>query len=336
MKRNYDGAASFDINDNDSDPSPRYSRHNRRFTLHHAIRRPNSNRMAPLTEDMVGYIPEDNMHGTRCAGQVAATADNGVCVPGIAYNARIGGIRMLDGEITDLVEAKSVGFNPSHIDIYSASWGPEDDGRTVEGPGELTRKALEYGARRGRQNKGSIFIWASGNGGKHGDNCNCDGYAASIYTITVSSTTITQEVPWYSEKCASTFATTYSSGSSGQPKIYTTDLRGLCTGKHEGTSASAPFAAGIVALTLEANPELTWRDVQHVIVNSATKANLQSSDWRQNGAGRWYSHRFGYGFLNAGKMVETARKWKNVGKQQTFTKTVIGRSHHHDHLRTWI
>ena len=150
MKRNYDPGASFDINDNDADPSPRYSRHNRRFSLHHAIRRPNSNRMAPLTEDMVGYIPEDNMHGTRCAGQVAATADNGVCVPGIAYNAKIGGIRMLDGEITDLVEAKSVGFNPSHIDIYSASWGPEDDGRTVEGPGELTRKALQYGADHGR------------------------------------------------------------------------------------------------------------------------------------------------------------------------------------------
>ena len=98
------------------------------------------------------------MHGTRCAGQIAASADNGVCVPGIAFNSRIGGIRMLDGEITDLVEAKSVGFNPSHVDIYSASWGPEDDGRTVEGPGELTQKALKYGALYGRQ---LGYIWST-------------------------------------------------------------------------------------------------------------------------------------------------------------------------------
>ena len=33
-----------------------------------------------------------------------------------------------------------------------------------------------------------------------------------------------------------------------------------------GTSAAAPLAAGIVALMLEAAPQLTWRDVQHVVV----------------------------------------------------------------------
>ena len=82
--------------------------------------------------------------------QVAATADNGLCVPGIAFNAKIGGIRMLDGDVTDLVEAKSVGYNPDHIDIYSASWGPDDDGRTVDGPAELTLKAFKYGIENGR------------------------------------------------------------------------------------------------------------------------------------------------------------------------------------------
>ena len=56
------------------------------------------------------YRKEINRHGTRCAGEVAAGANNGICVPGIAYNAKIGGIRMLDGDVTDLVEAKSIGF----------------------------------------------------------------------------------------------------------------------------------------------------------------------------------------------------------------------------------
>lgn len=54
---------------------------------------------------------------------------------------------MLDGDVTDMVEAKSVSFNPQHIHIYSASWGPDDDGKTVDGPAPLTRQAFENGVR---------------------------------------------------------------------------------------------------------------------------------------------------------------------------------------------
>lgn len=52
---------------------------------------------------------------------------------------------MLDGTVNDAVEAKALGLNPDHIDIYSASWGPEDDGKTVDGPGPLARRAFIYG-----------------------------------------------------------------------------------------------------------------------------------------------------------------------------------------------
>lgn len=52
---------------------------------------------------------------------------------------------MLDGIVNDAVEAKALGLNPEHIDIYSASWGPEDDGKTVDGPGPLARRAFIYG-----------------------------------------------------------------------------------------------------------------------------------------------------------------------------------------------
>ena len=43
------------------------------------------------------------------------------------------------------MEAKAISFNRNHIDIYSASWGPDDDGRTVDGPGPLAKLALEQG-----------------------------------------------------------------------------------------------------------------------------------------------------------------------------------------------
>ena len=64
---------------------------------------------------------------------------------GVAFNAKVGGVRILDGSILDALEAKAISFNRNHIDIYSASWGPDDDGRTVDGPGPLAKLALEQG-----------------------------------------------------------------------------------------------------------------------------------------------------------------------------------------------
>ena len=218
---NYDPEASYDVNQNDADPTPRY--------------------------DLI----DSNRHGTRCAGEVSASANNSICGVGIAYDSRIGGVRMLDGDVTDAVEAKSLSLNNQHIDIYSASWGPDDDGKTVDGPGNLASRAFITGVANGRNGKGSIFVWASGNGGRDHDNCNCDGYTNSIWTLSVSSATENGLIPWYSEACSSTMATTYSSGSSGERKVITTDLHNGCTSSHTGTSASAPMAAGVIALLLE-------------------------------------------------------------------------------------
>ncbi|KAG6923277.1 furin, paired basic amino acid cleaving enzyme, partial [Chelydra serpentina] len=255
-------------------------------------------------------------HGTRCAGEVAAVANNGICGVGVAYNARIGGVRMLDGEVTDAVEARSLGLNPNHIHIYSASWGPEDDGKTVDGPARLAEEAFFRGVSQGRGGLGSIFVWASGNGGREHDSCNCDGYTNSIYTLSISSTTQYGNVPWYSEACSSTLATTYSSGNQNEKQIVTTDLRQKCTESHTGTSASAPLAAGIIALTLEANKNLTWRDMQHLVVRTSKPAHLNTNDWATNGVGRKVSHSYGYGLLDAGAMVTLARNWTTVGPQR--------------------
>ncbi|KAK8760889.1 hypothetical protein V5799_027843 [Amblyomma americanum] len=126
---------------------------------------------------------------------------------------------MLDGDVTDVVEARSLELNNQHIHVYSASWGPDDDGKTVDGPGELATRAFREGIERGRGGLGSIFVWASGNGGRERDNCNCDGYTNAIWTLSISSATENGLVPWYSEACSSTLATTYSSGSTGERQI---------------------------------------------------------------------------------------------------------------------
>jgi len=322
LSENYDELASFDINDNDADPMPSYNQHNRAINFA-SDKSYKVNSATKLTEQVIGYQKELNRHGTRCAGEVAATANNSVCVPGIAYRARVGGIRMLDGDVTDLVEAKSIGWRPDHVDIYSASWGPDDDGQTVDGPATLARAAFRRGAETGRNGLGSIFVWASGNGGKFSDNCNCDGYTNSIYTVSISSTSQNERIPWYSEACASTLASTYSSGDQQERQIVTTDLHNICTQSHTGTSASAPIAAAILALALEANPALGWRDMQHLLVRTSRKRLLHADDWRQNSLGRDYSHRYGYGLIDAGALVELAHGWRPVPPQRNRTVTLL-------------
>ncbi|XP_040198430.1 neuroendocrine convertase 1 isoform X1 [Rana temporaria] len=295
---NYDPEASYDFNDNDKDPFPRYdiTNENKKSTRQYFRR-----------------------HGTRCAGEVAMVANNHKCGVGVAYNAKVGGIRMLDGVVTDAIEASSIGFNPQHVDIYSASWGPNDDGKTVEGPGRLAEKAFEYGIKQGRNGKGSIFVWASGNGGRQGDNCDCDGYTDSIYTISISSASQQGLSPWYAEKCSSTLATAYSSGDYTDQRIVSADLHNDCTETHTGTSASAPLAAGIFALALEQNPNLTWRDMQHLVVWTSEYDPLANNPgWKKNGAGLMVNSRFGFGLLNAKALVDLAdpKIWKTAPEKK--------------------
>ena len=64
---------------------------------------------------------------------------------------------------------------------------------------------------QGRNGKGSIFVWASGNGGDK-DDCNCDGYTNSIYTVSAGAATSYGAKPWYLEQCSSTLISTYGGG----------------------------------------------------------------------------------------------------------------------------
>ena len=56
------------------------------------------------------------------------------------------GVRMLDGQATDVLEGSSLSFQSEYIDIYSNCWGPKDDGKTFGKPGKLAQEALMQGA----------------------------------------------------------------------------------------------------------------------------------------------------------------------------------------------
>lgn len=89
---------------------------------------------------------------------------------------------------------------------------------------------------------------------------------------------------------------------------------------HTGTSASAPLAAGIIALALEANPSLTWRDTQHVVLRTANPIPLlNNAGWSTNGVGRRISNKFGYGLMDAEALVRLAKDWQTVPEQHMCT-----------------
>lgn len=154
----------------------------------------------------------DDHHGTRCAGQIAAGKNN-VCGVGLAYESKIAGVRILSGPISDADESAALNYGFQNVSIYSCSWGPPDNGEALEGPNYLISKAFINGINYGRGGKGSVYVFASGNGAHYGDQCNFDGYTNSIYSVTVSAVDYMGLHPYYSEPCAANMIVAYSSGS---------------------------------------------------------------------------------------------------------------------------
>jgi len=258
----------------------------------------------------------DDMHGTRCAGEIAAQADNNKCGVGIAYNSHIAGIRILSGPVSDVLEASALTYASDVNHIYSNSWGPPDDGETVEAPGPLTQLALKEGTTNGRDGLGSIFVFASGNGGMNGDNCAYDGYVSSIYTIGIGAIDRDLNAPNYQEWCTAQMAVAFSSNK--RDYIYTSDIRNGCTDKHGGTSAAAPIAAGVIALVLQVRPDLSWRDIQWLIATTSQPFQSDHIKWQMNGNGLLFHPLHGFGLIDAKAMVEVARYWIPVAEQERY------------------
>ncbi|KAL4218300.1 proprotein convertase subtilisin kexin type [Mactra antiquata] len=256
-------------------------------------------------------------NGTKIAGLVAASK-NSDCIVGVAYGATYGAIKILKdaNPPTDDMVADALEFNNDTIDIYSNSWGPKDDGVTIDakdGLGEKAKAAIKNGIENGRGGKGSIYLFSSGEGGDKDDDCNVNGYVSSEYTITIGSIDKKGSIGKHGETCASILAVTY--GGHSTSKLTTTDNNGTCSGEIYGAHAATPIAAGIIALVLEANPDLTWRDVQYLIVENAKQ--MQGSDYKKNGADYRVSLEHGFGLMDAKAMVAAAKTWAPVNEQLT-------------------
>ncbi|MGL4400766.1 MAG: S8 family serine peptidase [Luteolibacter sp.] len=291
LQGNYNTAIDYDYNGNDQDPTP-----------------------VDLVQDG---------HGTACAGVAAAIGGNGVGVSGAAPLAMLTGFRLIATPSTDLNEADAFSIHNQAVHIKSNSWGLPD-GTGYGGPGPLATAALEAAVTTGRGGKGVIQVFAAGNGFTSADNSNYDGYANSTFVIAVAAVNDAGFQSYYSEPGSNILISAPSDSGGKNEGIRTTDLTGSggynvtagaggdYTNDFGGTSSACPLVSGIIALMLEANPNLGWRDVKEILIRSARKPQRTDIDWKTNGAGLTFNHKYGAGLIDAAGAVALAQQWTNL------------------------
>ena len=325
----------------------------------------------PVTED-------DAKHGTAVAG-VIASEKNGEGTVGVAYDATLVGVNIFSGpafinNTTDLSGFEFAIAEMDTFDVVNHSWGAPPVYLNDTAPTTIAYlAAVEEAVTMGRDGLGTIVLKAAGN---WADSAQGDANDATRYSITVGAYDSDGDVSWYSNRGANVLVSAPSSGltvSDGEGnllpesdlRIPTTDRDGSFgyaegswstaygTSGFGGTSAATPTAAGVVALMLEANPDLGWRDVQNILAQSArwtgseigvqntateivpvdldsdfafeTTAERQieyfagtwngSDSW--NGGGMHFSEDYGFGAIDAHAAVRMAEVWGFFGEAQT-------------------
>lgn len=272
-----------------------------------------------------------DFHGTSAAGVAAASCNTTHCGCGAAPDAHLAGLRLIAGAVTDGQEGTALSVHPHDIHIKSNSWGPADNGKSMVMPGRVTREALAQSAQLGRHGKGTIYVWAAGNGRHHQDQCGYDGYASSPYTIAVGALDYNGKQAWYSESCAALMCVAPSSGSGKSITTVDVNVNGHggyndgheCNDSFGGTSSACPLAAGLIALVLEARPDLHWRDVQGLVANTSHIVDVHDADWSRNARGYHHSHHYGFGRIDGPDLLIVAKTWQSWSAQVGFSSNTI-------------
>jgi subtilisin family serine protease len=240
----------------------------------------------------------NDIHGTPCAGIIAAVGKKRGWAVGVAPKCRILPVKIFhaDALASDARVADAIRYAASHADILSCSWtGPDSPDIQL---------AIQDAQTLGRAGKGSAVFCATGNNGLRRV-----GYPARYpESIGVGASTDAGKIASYSNYGPEVWVSAPSSG--GSQGIFTTDVSidnrgfnigtvsaggkdGLHTNDFGGTSAATPLAAGVAALVLSKKPALSRGELKQLLADTADKIGTDHDSQTD------HSERFGYGRVNA-------------------------------------
>lgn len=248
-------------------------------------------------------------HGTPCAS-VALAVSNGRGIVGAAPNAMFMPISgtSFSNRATEQMFDYCI---DNGADIISCSWGTTDPSFSL---GSVKSEAITRAATKGRNGKGCVILFATGND----DFDFVNFYAAHPDVIAVGASTSQDTYASYSNRGREVAVVAPSNGDwpilaaraswdegiSWETGVYKYYRDGQDRGplyKHfGGTSSSTPLVAGVCALILTANPDLTAREVKEILQSTADKIGAPSE---YNGG---HSPKYGYGRVNADRAVAEA------------------------------
>jgi len=264
-------------------------------------------------------------HATMVAGVMVA-ARNGLGGVGVAYEASLAGHYLAN----DGRDVSSLG-KMINYDIANNSWGFRQDFAlsNLQDGAVNTATALvanaRYAAANGRGGLGTVMVASGGNQRAHGGSAQGSLTNNNRFTIQVAavnapadlSTLQTTGQP-FSNPGASLLLAAPGSNVSSTGRVLETE-RGSTFGSDyaamQGTSFAAPIVSGVVALMLQANPGLGYRDVQRILAVTARRVEGGSVQWTQNGASNWNgagmqkNDDYGFGKVDARAAVRMAESW---------------------------
>ncbi|WAR27684.1 NECB-like protein [Mya arenaria] len=254
-------------------------------------------------------------HGNGCAGLISGAKTNqycDACGVGVAYNSKVADLQIAKitkrfwhyPKFNSATYAAALAHKPDEIHIYSNSWGIN---KPFHSPMFCEDDVLTEGMKNGRRGLGSVYVFPAGFPGA--------AFSNHIATVTVACLGFNGAVHEVSKVNSAVLVSVFCNGRSrSDTRMITVGHDSdSCLTEFGGESAGSAIVSGIIALLLEANPELSSRDVKHILIQSSGHMGIEASpEFLQNAAGYMYHPNLGFGYPNATMMVSIGSNWKSL------------------------